>query len=56
LPGAKERLKLVKGDLLTEGSYDEAFSGCEGVFHTAMPVVVVKTDPKVMKSFFSAIS
>lgn len=50
LPGAKERLELVKADLLTEGSYDAAVSGCEGVFHTATALVFVKSDPKVMSS------
>lgn len=47
LEGAKERLKLVKADLMEEGSFDEAVMGCEGVFHTASPVVGVKQDPKV---------
>ncbi|KAH9302883.1 hypothetical protein KI387_014466, partial [Taxus chinensis] len=46
LPGAKGRLQLIKADLLTEGSFDEAFNGCHGVFHTASPVVTVKSDPK----------
>lgn len=30
---------VVKGDLLEEGSFDEAVMGCEGVFHTASPVL-----------------
>ncbi|KAG9459626.1 hypothetical protein H6P81_004134 [Aristolochia fimbriata] len=38
LEGAKERLHLVKADLLQEGSFDAAVDGCEGVFHTASPV------------------
>ncbi|RAL44387.1 hypothetical protein DM860_011664 [Cuscuta australis] len=37
--GAKERLKLVKADLTEEGSFDDAINGCEGVFHTASPVL-----------------
>ncbi|PNW75077.1 hypothetical protein CHLRE_12g497652v5 [Chlamydomonas reinhardtii] len=37
LPGAAERLKLFKADLLSEGSYDEAVSGCDYVIHTASP-------------------
>ncbi|KAG8057240.1 hypothetical protein GUJ93_ZPchr0002g25652 [Zizania palustris] len=37
LPGAKERLELVRGDLLEEGSFDHAVMACEGVFHTASP-------------------
>jgi nucleoside-diphosphate-sugar epimerase len=46
LPGAKERLELVKADLLTAGSYDEAVSGCDGVFHTATAVVLIESDPQ----------
>uniref|UniRef100_A0A7I4B3U9 NAD-dependent epimerase/dehydratase domain-containing protein n=1 Tax=Physcomitrium patens TaxID=3218 RepID=A0A7I4B3U9_PHYPA len=46
LSGAKERLQLVKGDLLVEGSYDAAVAGCEGVFHTAAALVRIKSDPK----------
>ncbi|PKU87591.1 tetraketide alpha-pyrone reductase 1 [Dendrobium catenatum] len=38
LEGAKERLQLVKANLLEEGSFDEAVLGCQGVFHTASPV------------------
>lgn len=38
--GAKERLKIVKADLLEEGSFDEAIQGVDGVFHTASPVLV----------------
>ncbi|KAG1334801.1 tetraketide alpha-pyrone reductase 2 [Cocos nucifera] len=40
LDGAKERLRLVKADLLVEGSFDEAVNGVDGVFHTACPVFV----------------
>ncbi|KAM5550463.1 hypothetical protein ABKV19_027561 [Rosa sericea] len=39
LEGAKERLHLFKADLLEEGSFDLAVDGCEGVFHTASPVL-----------------
>ncbi|KAL9231756.1 hypothetical protein vseg_006942 [Gypsophila vaccaria] len=46
LEGAKERLKLVKADLMDQGSFDEAILGCEGVFHTASPVIGVLRDPK----------
>ncbi|KAF2293444.1 hypothetical protein GH714_001843 [Hevea brasiliensis] len=35
LEGAKERLHLLKADLLEEGSFDAAVDGCEAVFHTA---------------------
>ncbi|XP_020396319.1 dihydroflavanoid reductase-like 1 isoform X1 [Zea mays] len=39
LPGAKERLQIVRADLLEEGSFDSAVMACEGVFHTASPVL-----------------
>ena len=47
LDGAKERLHLYKTDLLEEGSFDSVIEGCEGVFHTASPVILSPTDPKV---------
>ncbi|WVZ65423.1 hypothetical protein U9M48_014788 [Paspalum notatum var. saurae] len=37
LPGAKERLQIVRADLLEEGSFDDAVMDCDGVFHTASP-------------------
>lgn len=40
LAGAKERLKIMKADLMEEGSFDEAIQGVDGVFHTASPVLV----------------
>jgi len=40
LPGAKERLKIVKADLLEEGSFDDAVHGVHTVFHTACPVLM----------------
>ncbi|XP_050204821.1 tetraketide alpha-pyrone reductase 1 [Mercurialis annua] len=46
LEGAKERLKLVKADLMEIGSFDEPIYGCQGVFHTASPVVKPTSDPK----------
>ncbi|KAG8368006.1 hypothetical protein BUALT_Bualt15G0000400 [Buddleja alternifolia] len=47
LEGARERLELVKGDLMVEGSFNEAIMGCDGVFHTASPVLGLPTyDPK----------
>ncbi|XP_062114864.1 phenylacetaldehyde reductase-like isoform X1 [Humulus lupulus] len=46
LDGAKERLHLYKADLLEEGSFDSIVDGCEGVFHTASPVLLSPTDPK----------
>ncbi|CAL9120968.1 unnamed protein product [Musa textilis] len=42
LEGAKDRLQLVKANLMEEGSFDDAVMECEGVFHTASPVVVAK--------------
>lgn len=45
LEGAIERLRLVKADLLDEGSFDDAVLGCQGVFHTASPVMPVRSNP-----------
>ncbi|KAB2098035.1 hypothetical protein ES319_A01G210500v1 [Gossypium barbadense] len=44
LSGAKERLKIMKADLMEEGSFDEAIHGVDGVFHTACPVLVPYDD------------
>ncbi|KAL0424755.1 UNVERIFIED_CONTAM: Tetraketide alpha-pyrone reductase 2 [Sesamum radiatum] len=44
LNGAKERLRIMKADLLNEGSFDEAVDGVDGVFHTASPVLVAYDD------------
>ncbi|CAL2279973.1 unnamed protein product [Prunus armeniaca] len=46
LEGAKERLRLVKADLMEEGSFDDAILGCHGVFHSASPVLKPSSDPK----------
>eukprot|EP00980_Cylindrotheca_fusiformis_P023573 scaffold10626_cov112-Cylindrotheca_fusiformis.AAC.4 len=35
--GTKGTVKFFKGDLLEEGSYEEAMKGCSVVFHTASP-------------------
>jgi dihydroflavonol-4-reductase len=40
------RLTLVGGDLLEDGSYDEAVDGCDAVMHTASPYVVDVDDPQ----------
>jgi uncharacterized protein YbjT (DUF2867 family) len=40
LPGAKERLNIVRADLLEEGSFDAVVEGVDGVFHTKSPVLV----------------
>lgn len=46
LEGAKERLQLLKAELLEEGSFDSIVDGCEGVFHTASPVFISDTKCK----------
>jgi len=46
LPGASERLELMKADLLIEGAFDEAVVDCVGVIHTASPVIFNVTDPE----------
>lgn len=40
LTGAKKKLKIMKADLMEEGSFEEAIQGVDGVFHTASPVLV----------------
>ncbi|KAJ6341209.1 hypothetical protein OIU78_009393 [Salix suchowensis] len=45
LEGAQERLTLCKADLLDYESLQEAIQGCDGVFHTASPVI---EDPEKM--------
>ena len=47
LEGAKERLHLFEANLLDEGSFDSVVDGCDGVFHTASPVVMIVDDPQV---------
>ncbi|XP_052197781.1 tetraketide alpha-pyrone reductase 1 [Diospyros lotus] len=47
LEGAKERLTLMRADLMEDGSFDDAVKGCAGVFHTASPVLSRPvSDPK----------
>ncbi|XP_010548188.1 PREDICTED: tetraketide alpha-pyrone reductase 1 [Tarenaya hassleriana] len=46
LEGAKERLRLVKADLMEDGSFDDAIMECHGVFHTASPVLKPFSDPQ----------
>ena len=53
LEGAKERLHLFKADLLEEGSFDSVVDGCDGVFHTASPVVFEVTNPQVHPTHFT---
>ncbi|KAK2631185.1 hypothetical protein EUGRSUZ_L03272, partial [Eucalyptus grandis] len=47
LDGAKERLHLCKADLLEVGSFESIVDGCDGVFHTASPVLLTPKDPKM---------
>lgn len=44
LNGAKERLKIMRADLVEEGSFDAAVEGVDGVFHVASPVLVAYDD------------
>ncbi|XP_060670632.1 phenylacetaldehyde reductase-like isoform X2 [Ziziphus jujuba] len=46
LDGAKERLHLFKANLLDEGAFDALVDGCEGVFHTASPILLSVNDPQ----------
>ncbi|KAL6327747.1 hypothetical protein AAG906_024717 [Vitis piasezkii] len=52
LEGAKERLHLFKANLLEEGSFDSVVDGCDGVFHTASPVVLIVDDPRFILYWF----
>ena len=47
IPGAKERLKLFRANLLEEGAFDAAIDRCDGVFHLATPVALAPKDPEV---------
>ncbi|PIN14786.1 Flavonol reductase/cinnamoyl-CoA reductase [Handroanthus impetiginosus] len=42
LEGARERLHIVKADLMVDGSFDAPIMGCHGVFHTASPVAILR--------------
>ncbi|KAK8702710.1 hypothetical protein V6N13_021051 [Hibiscus sabdariffa] len=46
LDGAKERLHLFKAELLDDGCFDSVVDGCQGVFHTASPVLLSASDPQ----------
>ncbi|KAG8388991.1 hypothetical protein BUALT_Bualt02G0183000 [Buddleja alternifolia] len=46
LDGAKERLHLIKANLMEEGSFDAVVDGCDGVFHTASPSYYATADPQ----------
>eukprot|EP00980_Cylindrotheca_fusiformis_P023581 scaffold10626_cov112-Cylindrotheca_fusiformis.AAC.12 len=45
--GTKGTVKFFKGDLLDEGSYEEAMKGCSVVFHTASPFFMNADPSKV---------
>jgi hypothetical protein len=52
LPGASDRLKLFVADLKEPGCFDTVVEGCDGVFHTACPVLIKDiTDPQVFFFF-----
>ena len=51
LEGAKERLRLVKADLMEDGSFDNAIMGCHGVFHTASPVLKPTSNPEAWSHY-----
>lgn len=46
LPGAGERLELVRADLLTPGAFDAHVDGCDFVLHTASPYKMNVKDPQ----------
>ncbi len=46
LPGADERLELVRAQLLDEGVFDEVVARCDYVLHTASPYVLDVEDPQ----------
>lgn len=46
IPGAAERLKLFRAELLEDGSFDAAVTGCHGVFHVASPIESAPKDPE----------
>jgi hypothetical protein len=52
-PGATDRLNLFVANLMEPGSFDNVVEGCDGVFHTASPVLFNDiTDPQVFFFFF----
>jgi hypothetical protein len=53
LPGASDRLKLFVAELMEPGCFDNVVEGCDGVFHTASPVIFKDIpDPQVFFFFF----
>lgn len=53
LPGAASHLTLWKADLTIDGSFDNAISGCTGVFHVATPMDFESKDPEVSSCAFT---
>jgi nucleoside-diphosphate-sugar epimerase len=52
-PGATDRLNLFVANLMEPGSFDNVVEGCDGVFHTATPILFNGiTDPQVFFFFF----
>jgi len=47
LEGASERLELLKANILHLPNLVAVVEGCEGVFHTACPVLPTISDPEV---------
>ena len=45
LPGADNRLDLVRADLTEPRAFDEAFTACRAVIHTASPYTLDVADP-----------
>jgi dihydroflavonol-4-reductase len=46
LPGATDRLTLHQGQLLEDGSFDDAMAGCRWAIHTASPYALDVEDPQ----------
>ncbi|KAK4267774.1 hypothetical protein QN277_024511 [Acacia crassicarpa] len=46
LPGASQRLQILKADLSEPESFKEAIEGCMGVFHLATPVDFEEKEPE----------
>ncbi|KAL0356498.1 UNVERIFIED_CONTAM: Tetraketide alpha-pyrone reductase 1 [Sesamum calycinum] len=56
LEGARERLELVRAELMVPGSFDAPIMGCHGVFHTASPSsVCLSLIPRVRDDFDPAL-
>ncbi|WOK92770.1 hypothetical protein Cni_G01462 [Canna indica] len=49
MDGARERLQLVKADLLVDESFDDAIDGTDDVFHSASPVFAAEDENAQVK-------